>query len=194
MRGRLLRPWWRFRFASFGDRSVLIGPRWVAGARHIAIGEGVRIFGGAWLAAEPSTWASPEPSLVIGDNCLVRDDAVLSASEKVVLEQDVVLAGRVTVIDSDHTWTDGHPRITDNKSVTGPVRIGRGSWIAEQSIVLRNTDIGVYSIVAANSVVRGSFPDYSLIAGSPAVVVGSTAARVPASLRAKVNPTESTSP
>ncbi len=108
---------------------------------------------------------------------------VLSASESVVLESYVVIAGRVTIIDSDHTWVDGHPRVTENASATSPIRIGHGTWVGEQSVVLRGTEIGPFSIVAANSVVRGAFPAYSLIAGSPARVVGSTWDRVPEKLR-----------
>lgn len=183
LRGAVLRPWWRWRFAAFGDESVLVGPRWIVGARKISVGQRATIFPGAWLAAESSTWSQPGPALVIGEGCLIRDDVVLSASESIVLEEHVTLAGRVTVIDSDHTWADGHPLITDNRSVTAPIRIGRGSWIAEQSIILRGTEVGVFCIVAANSVVRGSFPDFSLIAGSPARVVGSTLDRVPPALR-----------
>lgn len=182
-RGKWLRPWWTWRFAEFGSSSVLTRPAWIAGARRIAIGSEVVIFPGSWLASE-----SADASLQIGDGCLIRSSAVLSASERVVLEDYVVLAGRVTVIDSDHTWSDGEPRITNNRSLTGPIRIGRGTWVAEQSMVLRNTDIGAFCIVAANSVVRGTFPDFSLIAGSPAVVIGSTAGRVPESLRGSIEP------
>lgn len=187
---KLWRPWWRRRFAAFGDGSQLVRPRWLEGTHHIHIGSGVQIYPGAWLAVEAPARHTAEPALVIGDRCLVREGGVLSASERVVLESDVVLAGHVTVIDSDHTWQDGDARIVNNASVTGPIRVGRGTWIAEQSVVLRNTDIGAFCIVAANSVVRGSFPNFSLIAGSPAVVVGSTRERVPEALRALVEPDE----
>lgn len=173
-RGKALRPWWKWRFASFGDGSVLVAPRWIVGAHKIEIGAGTRIFRGAWLAAEPSTWSSPEPGLSIGRGCTIRDDVVLSASERVVIEDNVGISGRVLVIDSDHTWSEGSAFVSDNLSVTSPVRIGEGTWIGEQSIVLRGTDIGRFCLIAANSVVRGTFPDYSIIAGTPAKAVGST--------------------
>ena len=169
-----------------GDGSALVAPRYLLGPHHIVVGRDVRIFPGVWLAAEPSTWTAQEPAVTIGDRCLLRDDVVVSATEKIVLEADVAVAGRVTIIDSDHTWVNGNALVANNESVTGPIRIGRGTWIAEQSIVLRDTDIGAFCIVAANSVVRGHFPDFSVIAGAPAVVVGSTWDRVPPHLRACV--------
>jgi lipopolysaccharide O-acetyltransferase len=179
---KLLRPWWRLRFYGFGANSVLVAPRWLAGPDYIQVGRGVIIHKGAWLAAEDQGRRLPPPSLVIGDWVSIREDVVLSASEKIVIEPYVVMAGRCVVIDSTHTWDDGYPRITQNPSKTAPIRIRMGSWLCERSIVLRGTDIGAFSIVSANSVVQGHFPDFSIIAGSPARVVGSTRDRLPEGL------------
>ena len=55
--------------------------------------------------------------------------------------------------------------------VTSPVSIGDGCWIAENVKILRGSIIGEKCIVAANSVVKGKFPAYSIIAGNPAKVI-----------------------
>lgn len=178
-RGRLLRPWWRLRFYAFGSNSVLVAPRWLAGPDYIEVGQGVIIHRGAWLAAEDQGRRSSPPSIVIGDWVAIREDAVISASDKIVIEPYVSIAGRCVIIDSTHSWDGGNPRIAANPSKTAPIRIGIGTWLCEQSIVLRGTDIGAFSIVSANSVVQGKFPDYSVLAGSPARVVGTTRDRLP---------------
>ena len=59
-----------------------------------------------------------------------------------------------------------------NPVETAPVRIGRGTWLAERVAVLRGANIGRCCIVGANSVVRGEIPDYSIAVGAPAKVVG----------------------
>lgn len=182
--GKLRHPWWRRRFHAFGEGSVLVSPDWLLGAHHISVGERVTIYPGAWLAAEPATWQGPEPSLVIGDRVVMRHHVVLSASAGIVLEDDVGIAGRVAIVDSDHTWLDGRAFTSANRSTSEAIRIGWGTWVGEQSVILKGTTVGAFCLIAANSVVvGGDFPDYSLIAGTPAKVIGSTRDRVATSLQ-----------
>jgi len=56
----------------------------------------------------------------------------------------------------------------------GSVDIGAYSFIGPHSIVMPNTKIGKGSIVAAYSYVSGKFPDFAIISGNPAKVVGDT--------------------
>ena len=68
---------------------------------------------------------------------------------------------------NEHAWVVGEPTV------------GEGTWIGERVAVLRGADIGEFCIIASNSVVRGVIPPYSVAAGSPARVVGSTRGRAP---------------
>ena len=56
--------------------------------------------------------------------------------------------------------------------VKGPIYIGKYSFIGANSIIMPNTTIGKGCIVAAFSYVSGNFPDFSIIAGNPAKVIG----------------------
>lgn len=58
--------------------------------------------------------------------------------------------------------------------IKGSVKIGNYCFIGPHSTIMPNTVIGKGSIVAAYSFVKGDFPDYSIIAGNPAKVVGNT--------------------
>jgi acetyltransferase-like isoleucine patch superfamily enzyme len=78
------------------------------------------------------------------------------------------------VIDSNHTWTTGHPSVLYNPIETAPVRIGEGTWVADRAAILAGADIGRQCIIGANSVVRDTIPDFSVAVGSPARVVGTT--------------------
>lgn len=58
--------------------------------------------------------------------------------------------------------------------IKGKVFIGKYTFIGPHVTIMPNTSIGKGSIVSAFSLVKGDFPDFSIIAGNPAVVVGST--------------------
>ena len=54
------------------------------------------------------------------------------------------------------------------------ISIGNGVFVASGAIILGKCKIGDNCIVAAGSVVTKSFPDYSIIAGTPARIIGDT--------------------
>ncbi len=54
------------------------------------------------------------------------------------------------------------------------VSIGEYTFIGTSSVILAGTTIGKGCIVGAGSIVKGNFPDYSVIAGNPSKIVGDT--------------------
>lgn len=179
LRGRLTRPYWRWRFGSFGSGAILHRPDWLYGAHKVEVGAGTIILGHLWLSVERDAWEGDAPVIRIGERVGVRPYCTISAAESVLIEDDVVLSAFSTVIDSDHSFEGGSPSVLWNPPVSSPVRIGRGTWVGERVAVLRGARIGRYCIIGANSVVRGEIPDYSIAAGVPAKVVGSTAEHAP---------------
>jgi acetyltransferase-like isoleucine patch superfamily enzyme len=172
LRGKVMHPWRRRQFHAFGARSVLHDPMWIFGGDRIAIGDDCLILHRAWLSVEAIAWDLPAPVLRIGNRVGIRPHCSLSAAESVVIEDDVILGAYTSVIDSDHTFREGNPNVMHNSLDTTPIRIGRGTWVAERVSVLRGADIGECCIIGANSVVRGQIPPYSIAVGSPARVVG----------------------
>ena len=58
--------------------------------------------------------------------------------------------------------------------VTGPIHIGKYTFIGPHSVIMPNTTIGKGSIVTAFAYVEGEFPDFSIISGNPAKIIGDT--------------------
>jgi acetyltransferase-like isoleucine patch superfamily enzyme len=56
------------------------------------------------------------------------------------------------------------------------VKIGKYTFIGTSTVILAGTSIGKGCVVGAGSVVKGTFPDYSIIVGNPAKVIGDTLA------------------
>lgn len=173
MVARAIEPYRRQRFYDFGRRSIIHRPTWLYGTRLISIGDGVLVLPGAWLAVERPAWDRSDPVLRIGNRVALRANCTLSAATSIVIEDDVVFGGSVTVVDSDHTWHGRNPNVLYNPLETSPVRIGRGTWVGDHATILRGTTIGEFSVIGANSVVRGHIPDRSIAVGMPARVIAS---------------------
>lgn len=172
-RARVLGPWRRHRFESFGAGSILHRPDWVFGPHLISVGERVLALHGLWLSVERQAWESDEPVIRIGDGVAIRPYCTISAAESIVIEDDAVISSFTSVLDSDHTF-GANPNVLYNPLKTAPVRIGRGCWIGERVGVLRGSTIGEFSVIGANSIVKGEIPPYSIAVGAPARVIGTT--------------------
>lgn len=52
------------------------------------------------------------------------------------------------------------------------IRVGKGCWIASGAIILGGVTIGDHCLVAAGAVVTRNVPDYAIVAGVPAQIIG----------------------
>ena len=55
-----------------------------------------------------------------------------------------------------------------------PIRIGAFSFIGLNSVLLPGVQLGRGCLVGSGTVVRGSFPDFSLVIGNPGIRIGSS--------------------
>lgn len=58
--------------------------------------------------------------------------------------------------------------------IKGPIFIGKYTFIGPHSMIMPNTKIGIGCLVKAYSYVQGEFPDFAIIGGNPAKVLGDT--------------------
>ncbi len=86
------------------------------------------------------------------------------------LERDVLLAAGVHVPSGPYTHgTELSESIQDQPGTLRVVRIGAGSWIGSNAVVL--ADVGRETIVGAGAVVTHPLPDRVIAAGVPARIV-----------------------
>lgn len=89
---------------------------------------------------------------------------------RVHIERDVLIAAGVHIPSGPHTHgTDPSAAIHDQGGSLRLVRIGAGSWIGSNAVVL--ADVGCHTIVGAGAVVTRAMPDRVIAAGVPARVV-----------------------
>jgi acetyltransferase-like isoleucine patch superfamily enzyme len=71
----------------------------------------------------------------------------------------------------DHEAHGVNPNKRRQIGEIGQVLIGQNVWISNNVIILKNSQIGNNSIVAAGTVVSGKFPDNVIIGGIPAKII-----------------------
>jgi acetyltransferase-like isoleucine patch superfamily enzyme len=113
--------------------------------------------------------------IVIEDNCAIGPDSVISAKNRIHVERDVLIAGAVLIMDHNHAYEDINVPIA-NQGITegGKIRIGQGCYIAHGAAIIcprGELTIGRNCVIAANSVVTRSIPDYSVVVGLPGRII-----------------------
>ena len=132
---------------------------------NIVIGNRVRI------AKRVSAFGSPSSLLTIGDDSYVGMNCILNGyAAKISIGKHVSLAQNVNIMtDSGPNASPILQRIYPIEK--GNVEIGDHCWIGASAIIMPGVSIGNFFIVAAGSFVRGSFPAYTIIGGSPAKII-----------------------
>jgi len=163
-------------FASAGRKLDLDYRSQLSRARacRISLGNSVSLRRNAWLNVATGE-TDGEPVIVIEDNCAIGTDTIISAKNKIHVEPDVLIAQSVLIVDHNHAYEDiAVPIVEQGITEGGRIRIGRGSWIARGATIIcpkGELTIGRNCVIAANSVVTRSIPDYSLVAGLPARII-----------------------
>ncbi len=141
---------------------------------NVMIGDGTKIWHfchiqkGAKIGRDCSLGQNVNVSnhVIIGNGCKIQNN--VSLYEGVELE-DYVFCGPSCVFTNDLTPRAQFPKGHENYKRT-LVKVG-ASIGANATIVCGHT-IGRYAMVAAGAVVTKDIPDYALVAGVPAVVIG----------------------
>ncbi|HTZ48953.1 MAG TPA: acyltransferase [Verrucomicrobiae bacterium] len=143
-------------------------------AHEIAIDDKVYLAPDVWLNVVPGP-SGPEPKITIGPRCGIGRRSMISAKNQIVLEDFVLFAPGVLVMDHNHEFADiSQPISAQGVTEGGKIRIEKNCWLGFGAVVLCGSGelvVGRNSIIGANSVVTRSVPPYSIMAGNPAKLV-----------------------
>ena len=172
-------------FAAPAPGLVIRTPRDIGNPQLIRFGRDVKIgpnsvikattsFPGSWLRHPEGKHRAQEfnPTIVFGDRVTATWALQVVAFERIEIEDDVMFAGNIYVSDGQHGTARGDvPYKYQGIENVKPVKIGRGSWIGQNVVILPGVTIGEGAVIGANSVVGSDVPPRSLAVGAPARVV-----------------------
>jgi acetyltransferase-like isoleucine patch superfamily enzyme len=107
----------------------------------------------------------------IGENCHFNSMSFSTEPYLIELGNKVTIAAGCELVTHDGAVRVFRDNEMANADIFGKIIIGNNVFVGLNSIILPNTTIGNNCIVGAGSVVRGKYPDDSVIIGNPAKVV-----------------------
>jgi len=105
--------------------------------------------------------------LIIGSNCYIGDMVYFDLADKIRIEDNVVISGRVSLI----THSDcNRSKYLSNKfpRKCQPINIKSGAWLGFSSIILSGIIVRKNSVIGASSLLNSNTEEKSVFIGIPA--------------------------
>lgn len=142
----------------------------------IFIGDGASI--GAYTIIECSGVVSDlGDGFYLGEGSGMGAFSFVGAAGGVRVGRDVIMGQRISFHSENHIFSDISRPIREQGVSRKGISIADDCWIGANVTFLDGTQLGRGCVVAAGSVVRGAFHDYSVIAGVPAKIIKSRLCR-----------------
>lgn len=82
--------------------------------------------------------------------------------DSIRIGKNTILGPNVLIYDHDHAFNGGNG-VEKKRFTTAPIEIGDNCWIGANAVILKGTKIGNRCVVGAGCVLKGSYPDDSII-------------------------------
>jgi len=157
---------YKFIFGNIGKLTYIGKPVFLKGTKNVFIGNRVRIFPGLRIETHNNGMIIIEDNVGIGQNVhLTSSDITLT------IKKNTTISGNVFITNIDHDYKELNRSILEQKYIVNKTEIGENCFIGYGAAIQAGTILGKQCIVGTNSVVRGIFPDYSVIVGVPAKII-----------------------
>jgi len=161
-------------FFYFGAGAALMAPQGVIyNERYLSIGDGTLI--GPNVALTAGISAEQEmlraPVVTIGTKCVIGRGSHIIGHWSIELGDEIQTGPYVYITDQNHTYENPDEPVGWQRATEAAVRIGSGSWLGANVVILPGTVLGRNTTVAAGAVVRGEFPDHVVLGGVPAKIL-----------------------
>lgn len=156
------------------ESSIIYHPFKITGHNNISIGKHSAIGSNSWIATFDNYRGQMfTPKIVIKDNVSIGSYACITAIDEVIIEDGVLISEHVYISDHYHGLEGSAeiPPIEKPLFSKGKVKIGKNTFIGYRVTILSGVNLGRNCVIGAHSVVTKSFPDFSMIVGSPAKLI-----------------------
>lgn len=103
----------------------------------------------------------------VGEGTIIGQNAFLDGREKLKIGKFVDIASEVMIYNSEHDIN-----AEDFQAISAPVEIGDYVFIGPRAIILPGVKVGRGAVIAAGAVVTKDVPEFMIVGGVPAQVIG----------------------
>ncbi len=161
-------------FHYFGSGAALLAPQGVIyNEGYLSIGDETMVGPNVCLTAGmgPGQTMLSNPVVRIGRKCIIGRGSHIIGHWSIELGDEIQTGPYVYITDQNHGYEDINAPVGWQATKEGAVKIGSGSWLGANVVILPGTTLGRNSVVAAGAVVRGEFPDHVVLGGIPARIL-----------------------
>lgn len=153
-------------FKHIGRMSYIGKPCFIEGCKRISIGNKTRIFPGIRMEAIGTGEIS------IGENCAIEQNVHITAmGSNLIIGNNVTIAANTFITNLDHEYQDITKSVMDQGHILNETAIGDGCFLGYGVAIQAGTKLGKHCVVGTGAVIKGEFPDYSVIVGIPGRIV-----------------------
>lgn len=158
--------------------------------QYLSAVETVTIAENCFIAPEAQLFAEPNRPITMGKQCMIAADSFLhgpitmgdevainhscsldGGKNGITIGHQTRIANNVTIYAFNHGMAANAP-IYQQKSQSKGVVIGCDVWIGAQAGIVDGITIGNFAVVGMGAIVTKDVPDYAIVAGNPATIIG----------------------
>lgn len=109
------------------------------------------------------------PNLSVGNNTYLAPNVVINAIAPISIQDEVMVGFNSVLVSGNHTRSGNSFRYGPSKMA--PIDIQSGAWVGANCTILPGAKVGRCSVLAANSALNASTPDFSVYGGVPARLI-----------------------
>jgi acetyltransferase-like isoleucine patch superfamily enzyme len=110
---------------------------------------------------------NPDSSLHVGKRTIIMEYSFINPTKPIVIGDDSGIGGHCLLF-THGSWSN---QLEGFPVTFAPITIGERVWLPWRVFIMPGTSVGNDVVIGANSLVSGTIPSNSLIAGSPAKVI-----------------------
>ena len=110
--------------------------------------------------------------IIIGSNCTIGQNFhIISYTKDLAIGKNCIISANVFISNVNHSYLFGKENEFINELDYYETSIGDNVFIGYGACILPGSKIGNNCVIGANSVVKGIYDDFSMIAGNPARII-----------------------
>ena len=160
-----------FFLKNIGSKSFIKKPMFLT-SRYISVGRDVTIFNDARIEGIYRHFEQKfSPNIVIEDGVSIQQRVHITAADTLIIGKNTMISFDVSIQDTDHEYQGIQKTIASQPLKVQKTYIGENCFIGSGAKIQAGTILGKHCVIGTNAVVRGVFPDYSVIVGIPAKII-----------------------